>query len=154
MCASPSGKTQDLMSWILCINLTSCSIAMKNISPSINLKLKTIEIILIYLWRVFLKKICKSVFKQDKYNFTKKIEFGHFHYEKLHVSQKMANPLCPITKRINLLEHSPTIPHPHPYSTLNSLQRSIWETSVNNKTNLFSHLCTCSTVGLTVFNKI
>lgn len=60
--------------------------------------------------KIFLKKIFKSVFKQDKYNFTKKIEFEYFHYEKLYMSQKIANPLCPFLKRINLFEHSPAIP--------------------------------------------
>lgn len=76
----------------------------------IHLKLRNTEMILTYFWSFFLKKICKSVFKQDKYNFTKKIEFGYFHAEKLYMSQKMANPLCPFLKRINLFEYSPTIP--------------------------------------------
>ena len=82
---------------------------------------------------------------QYKYNFTKKIELGYFHYEKLYMSQKMANPLCPIIKRINLFENSPTIPHPHLYSTPNSLLTSIWETSGNNTANLSKHLYKYST---------
>lgn len=91
---------------------------MKNIPPSDQSKVKKHRNSDLPL-KVFLKKICKSVLKQDKYNFTKKIEVGYVHYEKLYMSQKMPNPLCPIVKRINLFEYSPTIPHPHLYSTPN-----------------------------------
>lgn len=64
--------------------------------------------ILTYFQRLFLQKIYKSVFKQDKYNFTKKIDFWYFHYE---MSQKWQIHCVPFLKEsifLNILPQFPT----------------------------------------------
>lgn len=123
----------------------------KTFPPLINRKLRNIEMVLTCLWSFFLKKMCKSVFKQDKYNFTKKIEL--FMESSVWI-RKWQISLCPFIKRINLLNilwqfptHSSTPPQ------INFTWA--FEKHVNNQTFLFRHFYTCSvTVGLTVFNKI